>query len=247
MKKIISLIISTLVAGAVIASEKPSGISYANDTLKKDVRAEIKSLENACTLLGQKGIPAIGTPEIVSYQPISTPKKSTDSWEEMWTVQRKGYTVQYKILFTPTSKQGGCDIKVSAMFGKDDFKDDSMRNRQSIFFNELQNYSLPSKSILSKFPPSNPSFKLYLAAERIAKEQGLISDATMASDGKLIVGQKEGSDSIILGIQLLQFDGGGVGFEYIKKWDVLNMKKGESLEKKYISTLTKELREKFNQ
>jgi hypothetical protein len=244
MKKIISFIVVALTAVSAIAGE-PTGISHADDTLKKDVLREIISLENKCRTIGQKGIPATNQPEIVSYQPITAPA-DTDPWEEMWTVQRQGYAVQYKILFTPTPKQGGCSLKVSAMFGADDFKDDPKTSRQAHFFTELENYSLPSESIPSKFPPSNPSLKLYLAAERIAKEKGLISDGSMSSGGRLVVGKKQKDDSVILGIQLLQFDGGGVGFEYIKKWDVLNIETGQKMEKEYISALTKELHENFN-
>ena len=245
MKKIISFIVTILLAVSAIAADKPTGISHANDTLKKDVLREIISLENKCRTIGQKGIPVTNQPKIISYQPITAPA-DTDPWEEMWTVQRDGYTVQYKILFTPTPKQGGCDLKVSAMFGADDFKDKSMISRQAQFFTELENYSLPSESIPSKFPPSNPSLKLYLAAERIAKEKGLISDGSMSSGGKLVVGKKQKEDSVILGIQLLQFDDGRVGFEYIKKWDVLNIEMGQKMEKEYISALTKELHENFN-
>jgi hypothetical protein len=123
MKRII-LSISSLImfVGCATTPIQSTSTSYADDILKKDVLAQIKTVENSCTLLGQKGIPAMGMPEVVYYTPTVIPKTSTDSWEEIWSIQRKGYVVKYKITFTPTPSQGGCDIKASALFSASDYK-----------------------------------------------------------------------------------------------------------------------------
>ena len=108
--------------GCATTTPDPTGTSYANDLLKRDVRREIKVIENSCTLLGQKGIPSLGSPQVVNYQATTAPTTSTDPWEEIWSIQRKGYVVKYKIKFTPTPEQGGCDMAISTMFKGTDYQ-----------------------------------------------------------------------------------------------------------------------------
>ncbi len=232
---------------ATPASTTTTGMSYTDDTLQKDVHTEIESLENICISIGQKGIPTLGSPKIINYQTIIAPETATDPWEEIWTVQRKGYRVQYKVFFTPTPKQGGCDMRVRALFDKEDFQNSAMLNRQVRFFKELESYSLPTNSITSKLPPSNPSFRLYLVAEKIAEKQELIFDGTMASKGKLVVGKKQDGSDIIIGIQFIEFDNGGIGFENITESDSHeHTQECQQMEKLYISALTEEFYENFN-
>lgn len=79
-------------------------------------------MEGSLALLGQKGIPALGFTQVVNYETTTIPKSPTDPWEEIWSIQRKGYVVKYKIKFTPTPEQGGCDMKISTMFDVSDYK-----------------------------------------------------------------------------------------------------------------------------
>ena len=68
----------------------------------------------------------------------------------------------------------------------------------------------------------------------------------MAPVGKLVVGRKQDGDNIIVGVQFIQFDGGGVGFENITKANGLHIRDVQKMEKKYISALTKEFYANFN-
>lgn len=122
----------------------------------------------------------------------------------------------------------------------------SMMERQFQFHQELKNYTLPADSVPSKLPATTPSFKLYLAAEKIAGNQDLISDASMAPTGKLVVGKIIDGDSVIVGIQFIEFDDGRIGFENITKCNGLHIGDVQKMEKKFIKALTKELYDNFS-
>jgi hypothetical protein len=125
-------------------------------------------------------------------------------------------------------------------------EDPGMRQRQVAFFQDLKEYSLPENSIPSELPSTTPSFRLYLAAEKIAEQQGLISDASMAPEGKLVVGKVMDGDSVIIGVQFIIFDDESIGFENITKCNGLHVGDVQKMEKKFIKALTKELYENFS-
>ena len=125
-------------------------------------------------------------------------------------------------------------------------EDPGTRPRQVAFFQELKDYTLPSASVPSKLPATTPSFRFYLAAEKIAESQGLISDASMAPKGKLVVGKTIDNDSVIVGIQFIEFDDGRIGFENITKANGLHVGDVQKMEKKFIKALTKELYDNFS-
>jgi len=83
MKKAIYFAALLVLTGCATATTNTTGTSYADDLLKRDVKREIKTLENSCTLLGQKGIP-VGSVKIVHQEPVAPPKTATDPWEEIW-------------------------------------------------------------------------------------------------------------------------------------------------------------------
>lgn len=122
MKKTI-LYLSALLTllGCTTSTEGPEGSSLTGDLLRRDVRAEIKSLEDMCSLLGHKGMPAAGDPKFVNYQTTIIPLTSADPWEEIWSIQREGYVVKYKIRFIPL-QEGGYKFRVAALFNEDDYK-----------------------------------------------------------------------------------------------------------------------------
>ena len=107
--------------GCTTSTEGPAGSSRAGERLRRDVRAEIKTLENICTLLGHKGVPAEGDPNVVHYQITVIPRTPADPWEEIWSIQREGYVVEYSIRFTPL-QEGGCKFKITSVFDEDDYK-----------------------------------------------------------------------------------------------------------------------------
>ncbi|NQU40512.1 MAG: hypothetical protein HQ523_11210 [Lentisphaerae bacterium] len=114
-----------LVAVALIVGCKtiePSGMSSADSLLRRDAKCTLKTLENAFVLNGQRGIPTFGGVQVVHLEALSAPATATDSWEEVWSIQRKDYVVKYKILFTPTPAQGGCSMNISPMFSVTDYQ-----------------------------------------------------------------------------------------------------------------------------
>lgn len=113
MKNIILWISTLLMLVGCVTTDTATGISYADNRLKKDVLGTIKTFEAACSLQGQEGIKSYSKPEVIHYKPTKLPRTTTDSWEEIWTIQRIGYTTSYKIKFTPTPDIGGCALSVS--------------------------------------------------------------------------------------------------------------------------------------
>lgn len=103
--------------GCTTASKEVFTSSNTNDVLRNDTLRLIKQAENAASLAGDKGVSVFGMPEIVSCKTVEFPQTDTDKWVEIRTVQRNGYTVEYKITFTPTPDLGGCDIQLALPAG----------------------------------------------------------------------------------------------------------------------------------
>jgi hypothetical protein len=122
MKKTILYLSAFLtLLGCTTPTEGPAGSSLTGDLLRKDVRAEIRTLEDICTLLGHKGMPTAEGPKFINYQTTLIPQTSADPWEEIWSIQREGYVVKYEIRFIPL-QEGGYKFRVSALFDEDDYK-----------------------------------------------------------------------------------------------------------------------------
>ena len=92
------------------------GNSIADKSLQGDTRKAIGQYERTREVNGEQGVAAAGGPKIVATKVTKPPTAlMTGSWEETWTVQRSGYTVDYLVTYTPRADIGGTDLRVHAV------------------------------------------------------------------------------------------------------------------------------------
>jgi hypothetical protein len=84
--------------------------------LQSDALQTIKHIEMARMLNGEPGVIEYGMPRVTLARVVEAPSLDrTQPWKEIWTIERRGGTVDYAITFTPRRDIGGTDMRVSPL------------------------------------------------------------------------------------------------------------------------------------
>jgi hypothetical protein len=97
------MLLCACIAGCANSPIVPAGQSFADGRLQSDALQTIKHIE-------------YGMPRVTLARVVEAPSLDrTQPWKEIWTIERRGGTVDYAITFTPRRDIGGTDMRVSPL------------------------------------------------------------------------------------------------------------------------------------